>query len=378
MKLLLIYWAFLLCGYFIGDRLRRGPGRNMKLLANLMMGTVYCLCFIMGLRMGVNEQVTSNLGSIGLMALTITFCCVCGSMLAILAARKILGMDRYGNLTRRARRKVPEPAPTAVESGALAAGPEPAADTPESAPTAPMAAESQQAPMAAEPGQAADGGPEKPEEGSGLNFTSTIILLSLVAAGMLIGAFVLARWGADFLTWFDGASNLALIIVLCALMFLVGMDMGHSVMVVTSLKTAGFRVLVFPVASMVGTMVFGIAACLAFGFTAREATAIPIGFGWYSYAPVVIASAGNQYMVASAVSFMHNVIREVSGIILIPVAAKKIGYLEAASIPGIAAMDVCVPIVARACRPDTVIYSFSIGLIMCVVTSVGVPLAMGV
>ena len=75
---------------------------------------------------------------------------------------------------------------------------------------------------------------------------------------------------------------------------------------------------------------------------------------------------------------MHNVIREVSGIILIPVAAKKIGYLEAASIPGIAAMDVCVPIVARACRPDTVIYSFSIGLIMCVVTSVGVPLAMGV
>ena len=353
MKLLLIYWAFLLCGYFIGDRLRRGPGRNMKLLANLMMGTVYCLCFIMGLRMGVNEQVTSNLGSIGLMALTITFCCVCGSMLAILAARKILGMDRYGNLTRRARRKVPEPAPTAVESGALAAGPEPAADTPESAPTAPMAAESQQAPMAAEPGQAADGGPEKPEEGSGLNFTSTIILLSLVAAGMLIGAFVLARWGADFLTWFDGASNLALIIVLCALMFLVGMDMGHSVMVVTSLKTAGFRVLVFPVASMVGTMVFGIAACLAFGFTAREATAIPIGFGWYSYAPVVIASAGN-------------------------LAAKKIGYLEAASIPGIAAMDVCVPIVARACRPDTVIYSFSIGLIMCVVTSVGVPLAMGV
>ncbi len=369
MKLLLIYWAFLLCGYFIGDRLRRGPGRNMKLLADLMMGTVYCLCFIMGLRMGVNEQVTSNLGSIGLMALTITFCCVCGSMLAILAARKILGMDRYGNLTRRARRKVPEPAPTA---------PEPAADTPEPAPTAPMAAESQQAPMAAEPEQAADGGAEDAEEGSGLNFTSTIILLSLVAAGMLIGAFILARRGADFLTWFDGASNLALIIVLCVLMFLVGMDMGHSGMIITSLKTAGFRVLVFPVASMIGTMALGIAACLVFGFAAREATAIPIGFGWYSYAPVVIASAGNQYMVASAVSFMHNVIREVSGIILIPVAAKKIGYLEAASIPGIAAMDVCIPIVARACRPDTVIYSFSIGLIMCFVTSVGVPLVMGV
>ena len=75
---------------------------------------------------------------------------------------------------------------------------------------------------------------------------------------------------------------------------------------------------------------------------------------------------------------MHNVIREVTGIILIPVAAKKIGYLEAASIPGIAAMDVCIPIVSRSCRSDTVIYSFAIGVIMCMVTSVGVPLFMGV
>ena len=73
-----------------------------------------------------------------------------------------------------------------------------------------------------------------------------------------------------------------------------------------------------------------------------------------------------------------NADREVTGIILIPVAAKKIGYLEAASIPGIAAMDVCIPIVSRSCRSDTVIYSFAIGVIMCMVTSVGVPLFMGV
>ena len=354
MKLLLIYWAFLLCGCFIGDRLRRGSDRSMKLLADLMMVTVYCLCFIMGLRMGVNEQVTSNLGSIGLMSLAITFCCICGSMLAVFAARKLLGMDRYGNLTRRPQKEIPD-APDAATADVVPAGSK-VGDTPD----------------------ASEAGSGDPEEGSGLNYTSTIILLSLVAAGMLIGAFLLAPRGADFLAWFDGASNLALIIVLCVLMFLVGMDMGHSGMIVTSLKTAGFRVFVFPVVSMIGTMVLGIAICLAFGFTARESAAIPIGFGWYSYAPVVIASAGSQYMVASAVSFMHNVIREVAGIILIPVAAKKFGYLEAASIPGIAAMDVCVPIVARSCRPDTVIYSFSIGLIMCIVTSVGVPLAMGV
>ena len=75
---------------------------------------------------------------------------------------------------------------------------------------------------------------------------------------------------------------------------------------------------------------------------------------------------------------MHNVIRELSGIILIPILAKKTGYLEVTGIPGVAAMDVCMPIVERSCRQDTVVYSFATGLLMCVATSVVVPLAMGV
>lgn len=69
-------------------------------------------------------------------------------------------------------------------------------------------------------------------------------------------------------------------------------------------------------------------------------------------------------MVASAVAFMYNVIRETAGIILIPVLAKKIGYLEVTGMPGVAAMDMCIPIVERSCRHDTVVYSFAIGLMM--------------
>lgn len=362
MKLLLIYWAFLVAGYICGSRLRTG-GRSVSSLASFMMITIYCLCFVMGLRMGVNEQVTSNLGIIGLEALIITIGCIAGSMLAIFLARKMLGMDRYGDRIdakagpafaqdpdRGARREARMENGSAEKDG-------PAAENRCVAETA-----------------RAEEGPEKKED---LDVRSTLILLSVVAVGMLIGAFVLSRRGEEFLAWFDGASNMTMVVVLCVLMFLVGMDMGLSGNVMDSLRAAGVRMLIFPVAAMVGTMAFGITACLLLGFTLRESAAIPIGFGWYSYAPIVIASAGQQYIVASAVSFMHNVIREVTGIIFIPLAARKIGYLEAAGIPGIAAMDVCMPIVGRACRPDTMIYSFSIGLIMCVVTSVGVPLIMG-
>ena len=85
-----------------------------------------------------------------------------------------------------------------------------------------------------------------------------------------------------------------------------------------------------------------------------------------------------SHMIASAISFMHNVIREVTGIIFIPLAAKKIGSLESTGLPGIAAMDVCLPIIERSCGENAVIYGFATGVIMCIVTSLGVPLIMGV
>ena len=99
---------------------------------------------------------------------------------------------------------------------------------------------------------------------------------------------------------------------------------------------------------------------------------IAYGFGWYTYAPNVIAQAG--YPIASAISFLHNVLREVIGIIGIPFLAQKIGYIEATAVPGVAAMDVCMPIVERNCREDTVVYSFFTGLLMCLTIPIVVPI----
>ena len=100
---------------------------------------------------------------------------------------------------------------------------------------------------------------------------------------------------------------------------------------------------------------------MAFGFSLKESIAICAGFGWYSYAPAIITAAGPQYAVAGAVAFLHNVMRETAGIIFIPLVARKLGYLEAISIPGIGTMDVCMPIVEQSCRQDTVVYGFVSG-----------------
>ena len=207
---------------------------------------------------------------------------------------------------------------------------------------------------------------------------STCIILGLVVVGMLIGYFVIAGMMPQILDEFDVISGHSLTVFLCCLLFCVGFDLGMQGTVISSIKEVGVRALAFPFAAVIGSIIIGTAASMFFGFTMREGIAISAGFGWYTYAPTVIASAGSEFMVASAVSFMHNVIREVSGIVLIPILAKKIGYLEMTGIPGVAAMDVCMPIVERSCRHDTVVYSFAVGLLMCIVTSLLVPLAMGV
>lgn len=330
MKLLILYWSFLGVSYAVASRLRRA-GLTFSWVQPSMMAAIYVMCLIMGLRMGINEQVTSNLGSIGIMSLVVTAFCICGSMLMVFATRKIFGMDRHGDVIKDKR------------------------------------AEENRADKAK--------AKQEPEK---LELKSTFIILGVVVGGMLIGALVLARHFGEYLPAIESVSSYSLIVMLCILLSLVGLDLGSSGTVFQQLRAAGFKIMAFPVAAVIGTLILGTAACMVMGFSLREGVAISLGNGWYTYAPAVIASAGPQYVVASAVSFMYNVIRETVGMIGIPLFARMFGYIESTSVPGVAAMDVCMPIVERSCRQDTIIYSFVTGLFMCLVTSVCVPIAIGV
>ena len=359
MKLLLLYWGFLIAGYIAGSRLRCQAAR-FAFVPGATMGAVYILVLIMGLRMGVNQQVTSNLGSIGFQALVMTVFTVAGTMLAIFGTRKLLKIDRYGSPVEKG------PGPTA---SALANPAEQAAASAESAESASALTGD------ADQTAAQSGGPEA--EASPIGMKSTLIILALVVLGMLGGYFIIVGMLPQILPAFDLISDKGLVVFLCILLGLVGLDLGLSGNVVANIKSVGVKALAFPFAAVGGTLILGVVSGFFFGFSVREGIAISAGFGWYTYAPAVISAAGPEYAIAGAVSFMYNVIRETAGIILIPVAARKIGYLEATGIPGVAAMDVCMPIVERSCRQDTVVYSFAVGLLMCLTTSLLVPLVMG-
>ncbi len=192
----------------------------------------------------------------------------------------------------------------------------------------------------------------------------TKLIIGLVTLGMAAGYFVLPQGFLDI------SGNL-LVVGLCIMLFFVGVDLGRAGTVAENFKKVGLRILVFPFASIVGCLAFASLASLVFPMTVRESMAVASGFGWYTLAPVIISDYSVEI---SAISFLHNVFRETLGIMLIPIVAKKIGYIETCSLPGAAAMDVCLPIVEKATDSQTAVYSFVMGVVLSIAVPVLVPL----
>ena len=320
MTLLALYWSIMIVCYLIAGKLRRHKER-FHFLDQLTSFLIYLLIFLMGLRMGADEEVTSSLGSIGVQALFITFLTAVGSMLGGTAARKIVHLNRH----------------------ALPAGTE------------------------------EEGAEERGGRVNTSGIKSSVIICLMVICGMLLGNFVLPQLISP--DRFEELSGTLLVIGLCIMLGSVGFSMGLDGSIVRVLRGAGLGVVLVPVFSVIGSLLAGVVYSFLTPMTLREGLAISAGFGWYTMAPSVISGAGHA--VAGAVSFLHNVLRETMGLIFLPLIASRIGYIEAITIPGTASTDLCLPLVERYCNPETMAYSFCTGMLMCLSCAALVPLIIG-
>ena len=289
MALLAFYWGVMIICYIIASKLRNKADK-FGFLEQMLNIVIYVLVFIMGLRMGSNEEVISNLGTIGVQSVVVTALTVGGSMFAVFLTRKMMGLNRQG---------VPKNSEEVAKSSNTDSG-----------------------------------------EQNGAGMKTTLIILGFVAAGMLSG-YLIVPMIFDDLNAFQAMSGDWMVVGITILLACVGFNLGLDGKVFTSLKQVGLKALLIPVAAVAGSLIMGAVYGVISPLTVGEGIAISAGFGWYTMAPGLMVEAG--FVVSGAISFMHNVIRETLGIIIIPLVAKKIGYLEAVSIPGVAAMDVCMP-----------------------------------
>ena len=322
MKTIALYWGALIIAYYIATR-SNNKEKMSRLTVDALNFLMYLLILMMSLRMGANKAIVNSLAEIGIQSLIITIITVVCSMLAVTVTRVMLHLDRKGNIKGSGNVYERENASksTAVREG----------------------------------------------------LKSSVVIAILVAVGMLTGYFLIYRkLGVQDI--FLQKTDLWMTILLVALIFAVGFSLGLKGNMFASLKKAGKGVVLFPAAAIIGTVIGGLLYALVSPMGIKECIAIAYGFGWYTYAPTVIAQAG--YPVASAISFLHNAIRETVGIIMIPFIAAKVGYIESTAVPGVAAWDVCMPIVEQHTNEDTVIYSFATGCMMFVTIPVVIPLVL--
>lgn len=331
LKLLAMYWGIMLVCYLAASRVRHRAER-FRFLNPVLTFFIVILVFLMGLQMGADEEVISSLGTIGLQAVIMTVLAVGGSMFFVFLGRRIFGLSRQG-------------VPVSVAEPCTGAS------------------------------DAKQNASPVPEKKSSSDLIMTLLILAFVAIGMACGYFAVPKLFGGNMETFDTLCGKLMVIGLSTMLGIIGFNMGLTGEMAKNLKGVGFSVLAIPLLAIAGSLAGGAVYGLVSGLSVREGIAISAGFGWYTLAPGLITEGG--YNVAGAISFLHNVMRETLGIIGIPLFAKYIGYLESAAVPGVAAMDVCLPIVERSTRQEVVVYSFLTGLMMCLSVPIIVPLMVG-
>ncbi len=319
MQDIILYLGVTAIGYVIGSRLRQSKemfwwtGRVQTL-------AIIVLVFAMGSRMGSNSEVTDNLTSIGLYSLLFTVIVMTVCVLSMTLVRRLIGVNRYGG--------VGEVNPDDINE-------------------------------------------DSKDEGKGGFDRMTFVIIVSVILGMLWGYGFVGKLFEDY-NAFDRAAGMVIKIGLCVMLIFVGFDLGMEGTVFKNIRRMGLRVFIFPITTIVGTLIGATICAFILPITVRESLAIGSGLGWYSLAPGIILERG--FVTASAIAFLHNVMRELFGIILIPVVAKRIGYVETTCLPGAAAMDVCLPIVEKFTNGNVAVYSFISG----VTASLSVPVLVSI
>ena len=343
MQEILIYIVFVLLGVGAGIILRKTRGNKGQIpwISAIKSISICVLLFVMSTRIGSNDEVAKNLGTIGVYGLLFTLIVIATTIITAFLFRRMLGFNSKGTLSKEdlSSKK------TASEENAIS----------EEAGVSNVTVND----------KAAVNDKEQAGSKSPIDKT-TIQILVFVALGILVGYFLVDKIFADYDKFVELAS-LAIKIGLSTLLFFVGFDLGYEESGMGDLKKAGLRIFFFPLATIIGTLVGGVIAFLIMPITMKESLAIASGFGWYSLAPVIIMDAG--HITASAISFIHNVLRELLAILFVPLVAKYVGYIEASCVPGAPGMDICLPVVERSTNGTIAIYSFITGSI----TSLLVP-----
>ena len=180
---------------------------------------------------------------------------------------------------------------------------------------------------------------------------------------IIVGFFVLGTLcGAFHLIPFDVAETNISFYALCALLFSVGISLGHDPQTLKNFRSLNPRVVVLPVATILGTL--SAAALVSLLLPHRSVTdcmAVGSGFGYYSLSSIFIT----QYKGAElgTIALLSNITREIITLLSAPLLVRWFGNLAPISAGGATTMDTTLPIITRYSGQQFVVVSIFHGFV---------------
>lgn len=142
--------------------------------------------------------------------------------------------------------------------------------------------------------------------------------------------------------------------ILYALMLQVGMGIGGNRELRESLRHVSPKILLVPVATITGTLLFSAAASLLLSrWSVFDCMAVGSGFAYYSLSSILITqfkepSVGMQIATElGTIALLSNIMREMMSLVAAPLIRRYFGKLAPISAAGVNSMDVLLPSITR-------------------------------
>lgn len=159
--------------------------------------------------------------------------------------------------------------------------------------------------------------------------------------------------------------------VLYLLMFQVGISIGSDKKLKDILLSIRPKLLLVPLATIVGTLVFSALISLFLSrWSISDCLAVGSGFAYYSLSSILITelkapSIGTQLAAElGTIALIANIIREIIALLGAPLFIKYFGKLSPICAGGATTMDTTLPIITRVCGKDLVFVSIIHGILV--------------
>lgn len=306
-------------GFFLRERKRVINGA-----VHFITYVVYVLLLVMGLSVGINDELFEDLPRVGLQSVVITFFALAGTIFFAWLFGKFFVRPFSSVSKEKVRNGELKQEVDAASSSSL------------------------------------------------LKVLESLSFFLVFVIGVVLGHFILSL-KENLLRY--GVIDQVIVAILYVLMLCVGVSTGGNDETFKALRGMGVKTLLLPVFTVLGTAIGALFALPFFSdLTLKDVQVVGAGYAYYSLSSVIIKAEYSATV--AAIAIVSNIIRELSTIMLAPLYVRLGGPYAPICCAGATSGDTVLPFILKATSPQYAVVSVYHGLALTFFVPFAVPLAL--